>query len=323
MTSRCLRALLASLMLATILAACTSDGAGEEAAAASPAAGAVDEQDDVDAEDEEAAEAESAAREAEEEAQREAEEQAEREAEEQAERDAEEQAEREAEEQAEREAEEQAEREAEEQARREAEEAQRREAEQRLREVLASQGYNPGEGQPSASAVMAFQKVNGLSRDGVVGPETLAAADDPATPPLVGGAATRIEVDLDRQVVHLVRGGERVRTLNASSGRGDVYTWPDGRRARADTPVGTFTIQRRVNGVRDGDLGIMYDPLYFHEGWAIHGSDSVPGHPASAGCVRLSRADGRWLADQVPNGTQVVVHGSVNAFDPATESVWL
>ena len=93
--------------------------------------------------------------------------------------------------------------------------------------------------------------------------------------------------------------------------------------ARADTPVGTFTIQRRISGLREGDLGAMYDPMYFHEGWAIHGSNSVPGYPASHGCVRLPRADALWLASQVPNGTQVVVHGSTNAFDPRTETVWL
>ena len=197
-----------------------------------------------------------------------------------------------------------------------------------MQEVLAAHGYYAGAvdgeaGPATAAAVMAFQKVHGLSRDGVIGPQTLAAVDAPTRAPLVGGAATRIEVDLDRQVVNVVLGGQHVRTMNASSGNGEVYTWPDGRVARADTPVGTFTIQRRITGLREGDLGAMYDPLYFHEGWAIHGSNSVPGYAASHGCVRLTRADALWLASQVPNGTQVVVHGSVNAFDPRTESVWL
>lgn len=220
-----------------------------------------------------------------------------------------------------------AERRAEEQARR-AEEARRREQTTRVQQVLATHGYYAGPvdgeaGPATHHAVMAFQKVHGLSRDGVIGPETLDAIGSPTPPPLVGGAATRIEVDLDRQVVHLVRDGQRVRTMNASSGNGEVYTWPDGRRALADTPVGTFVIERRIDGLREGDLGAMYDPLYFHRGWAIHGSNHVPGHPASHGCVRLSRADARWLGAQVPDGTQVVVHGSTNAFDPATETVWL
>lgn len=214
--------------------------------------------------------------------------------------------------------------------RRRAEEAAARAREEttKVQQVLAAQRYYAGPidgetGPATRSAVMAFQKVNGLSRDGAIGPQTLAAIAAPQPPALVGGASTRIEVDLDRQVVHLVRDGERVRTMNASSGKGEVYRWPDGRLARADTPVGTFTIYRRITGLREGDLGAMYDPLYFHEGWAIHGSNSVPGHPASHGCVRLSRSDALWLASQVPNGTPVVVHGRVNAFDPRTESVWI
>lgn len=255
---------------------------------------------------------------------------AERDAAEQASREAEEQAAaRAAEAQAEAEAAAEAERRAEE-ARREAEEQARREREQakQVQQVLAAEGYYAGPvdgeaGPVTSSAVMAFQKVHGLARDGVIGPQTLAAVESPKAPPLVGGAATRIEVDLDRQVVHLVRDGQRVRTMNASSGNGESYTWPDGRRALADTPVGTFVIERRIEGLREGDLGAMYDPLYFHEGWAIHGSNHVPGYPASHGCVRLSRSDARWLGAQVPNGTPVVVHGSTNAFDPDTETVWL
>ncbi len=240
-----------------------------------------------------------------------------------------EQARLEAEAEAQRLADEEARQRAEEEARRKAEEQARRRAEvTRVQEVLAAHHYYAGAidgeaGPATAAAVMAFQKVNGLSRDGAIGPQTLAAIETPAPAPLVGGAPTRVEVDLDRQVVNVVLGGQLARTLNASSGSGEVYTWPDGRVARADTPVGTFTIQRRISGLREGDLGAMYDPMYFHEGWAIHGSNSVPGYPASHGCVRLPRADALWLASQVPNGTQVVVHGSTNAFDPRTETVWL
>ncbi len=311
MTPRTRPVLSALVVLAGLLAGCstgTSAPADPEPVAAA----------DVDAPAGDA-EADAAAREAEEQARRDAEEKAEAEAAARAEAEAKAAAEAEAE----------AQRRAEEEARRQAEEEARRRAETtRVQEVLAANGYYAGPvdgeaGPATAAAVMAFQKVNGLSRDGAIGPQTLAAIEAPAPAPLVGGAATRIEVDLDRQVVNVVLGGTHVRTLNASSGNGEVYTWPDGRVARADTPVGTFTIQRRITGLREGDLGAMYDPLYFHEGWAIHGSNSVPGYAASHGCVRLTRADATWLAAQVPNGTQVVVHGSVNAFDPRTESVWL
>lgn len=192
---------------------------------------------------------------------------------------------------------------------------------QRLQDLHYYLGSIDGEqGPATTNAVMAFQKVNGLTVDGVVGRQTLAALDDPVNPALRDGPATRIEVDLTRQVVHLVRDGELVRTMPASSGNGETYTSSSGGTARALTPVGWFEIERRIVGVRRAPLGILYDPLYFHRGWALHGSDSVPAHPASHGCVRLPRADARWLADQVPDGTAVHLYGGAHVFeagDPA------
>lgn len=182
-------------------------------------------------------------------------------------------------------------------------------AEQRLRDL----GYWGGS---MTSALMAFQKVNGLSADGQLGPNTAAALADPRSPILVGGNSTRIEVDLDRQVVHLIEGGSRVRTMNASSGNGETFYVDGVGGVEALTPRGTFTIERRIAGLREGALGGMYNPMYFFHGWALHGSNSVPSYPASHGCVRLPRSDASWLFDRVPNGIQVKLHGGRNSFVP-------
>ena len=48
--------------------------------------------------------------------------------------------------------------------------------------------------------------------------------------------------------------------------------------------------------------------------WAIHGSGSVPGYPASHGLIRVSRANGRWLLKQIGVGTQVWVYGGKHVF---------
>jgi lipoprotein-anchoring transpeptidase ErfK/SrfK len=168
-------------------------------------------------------------------------------------------------------------------------------------------------GQQTVAAVMAFQRVNGLAVDGVVGPRTLAALEAPVTPQLRGGPATRIEVDLTRQLLHVVRDGARVVTLHVSSGNGEAYR---GGTARARTPVGDFRVERRIHGERHAELGVLYDPLYFHRGYAIHGSNSVPNHPASHGCVRVTRADARWLIATVADGTPVQLHGGTHVFTP-------
>ncbi|WP_242604546.1 L,D-transpeptidase [Legionella fairfieldensis] len=35
--------------------------------------------------------------------------------------------------------------------------------------------------------------------------------------------------------------------------------------------------------------------MFFHKGFALHGSDDIPGHRASHGCVRLFVQDAKWL----------------------------
>jgi lipoprotein-anchoring transpeptidase ErfK/SrfK len=189
---------------------------------------------------------------------------------------------------------------------------------QRLRELSYLIGPADGRsGQQTIAAVMAFQQVNGLQVDGVVGPQTLSALEAPTREPeLRGGPATRIEVDLDRQILHVVEGGERVVTLKVSSGGGQPYVTASGGTAPARTPVGEFVIERRIHGVRIARLGTLYDPLYFHGGYAIHGSLSVPAGPASSGCVRIAKADAVWLIGQVPNGTPVHLYGGVHVFTP-------
>jgi peptidoglycan hydrolase-like protein with peptidoglycan-binding domain len=181
-----------------------------------------------------------------------------------------------------------------------------------LRYYVGAVDGEPG-GQ-TTSAVMAFQKVNGLVADGVVGPQTLAALESPAPVQLQGGAGNRIEVDLSKQVLYFVQGGELQRIMPVSSGSGETYATAAGGTARSLTPVGTYTIERRIRGERNAALGTLYDPMYFYRGWAIHGSNSVPAYPASHGCVRLTRADAIWLFDRAPNGIAVILYGGTHTF---------
>jgi peptidoglycan hydrolase-like protein with peptidoglycan-binding domain len=165
------------------------------------------------------------------------------------------------------------------------------------------------------SAVMAFQKVNGLGADGSVGPKTLAALKAPATPMLRGtGGGTRVEVDLTKQVLYVVKDGAIARILPVSSGSGERYLTKRGNRATALSPVGYYKVQRRIIGERHADLGTLYDPQYFYKGWAIHGSNSVPAYPASHGCIRVTRTDAKYLLREIGVGTAVYVYGGRHVF---------
>lgn len=152
-----------------------------------------------------------------------------------------------------------------------------------LQQRLAALRYDVGPidgifGSQTYHGVVAFQKVNMLVRDGIVGPITWAALDRPVTVrPRYWHSAYSIEVNLSRQVVLLARYGAVVRILDSSTGK-----------ASTPTPTGNFSVYRRIDGWRLSSLGLLWRPNYFYGGYALHGSTSVPTYPASHGCVRVT-----------------------------------
>ena len=194
-----------------------------------------------------------------------------------------------------------------------------------LEQRLVALKYDPGNVDGTFDwgthhAVMAFQKVQGIPRTGRATPdvmEMLTRVGSPG-PMLPEGGATRVEVDLKRQMLQLYVNGELNRVLSVSTGSGKRYC-VDGDCARAVTPGGSFKISRRITGWRTSRLGKLYNPLYFNGGIAIHGAPSVPAYPASHGCVRIPMHSSRWFPGTVPNGTPVYVIGGSRAAVPFNE----
>lgn len=189
---------------------------------------------------------------------------------------------------------------------------------------LAELGYRPGTldgeyGPSVSSAVLAFQKREGLGRDGIAGPEVLERLPAPqGAGPRDPSPGTRIEVDLTRQVAFVMLPDGSVTTLNISSGNNETYAVPGtNETAVAYTPTGTYRVGLRIDGPEDGKLGRLWKPLYFTGGWAVHGSTSVPAYPASHGCVRTSYEDQDWLFPQIPSGTPVTVYYGAETAAPA------
>ena len=157
---------------------------------------------------------------------------------------------------------------------------------------------------------MAFQKVEGLERDGIVGPGTAAALDHASRPSAASTSGDLIEVDKARQVLFVVRDGAVQWVLNVSTGTEEPY-WVDGRTELADTPAGHWEVAWAVDGLDVGELGGLYRPRYFHrDGIAVHGYSDVPAYPASHGCVRVSNAaiDWIWADNLMPLGSPVWVY---------------
>jgi hypothetical protein len=151
---------------------------------------------------------------------------------------------------------------------------------ERLRELrFALPRVDSGFGYGTYEAVLAFQKVYGLPRTGRVGPGLWRRLWRASVPRPRVPRGDYIEVDKGRQVLMEVRAGRVSRVVHVSTG------------ATGNTPVGTWRVYREVSGWD----WVLYHPMYFHRGFAIHGYPSVPTWPASHGCVRVPL----WIASSL------------------------
>jgi peptidoglycan hydrolase-like protein with peptidoglycan-binding domain len=181
----------------------------------------------------------------------------------------------------------------------------------RLDELGYWHGGSDGEyGQLTRQAVMAFQKAEGLARDGEAGPATQAALVAAVRPAPHDPSGNHLEIDLARQILFVVEGGKTRWVLNTSTGNGEAYPAPSGGTAVATTPTGWFAVERQIDGIRRAPLGTLYRPKYIVGGIAIHGSGEVPARPASHGCARVTNGamDHLWSSGLADLGTPVLVH---------------
>jgi lipoprotein-anchoring transpeptidase ErfK/SrfK len=159
---------------------------------------------------------------------------------------------------------------------------------------------------------MALQGAAGLSRDGIVGPRTRRALEEGITPHPKSSGGNLIEIDEAQGLLIVVRNGKTQWVFHTSTGTEEPYQHPDGNTYLADTPNGGWTFSWEVDGWRDGRLGRMWRPKYFHEdGIAIHGYPTVPAYPASHGCARVTMdaMDYIWESGLAPMGSAVLAYG--------------
>jgi hypothetical protein len=147
-------------------------------------------------------------------------------------------------------------------------------------------------------AVMAFEKVERLKRDGTVGAEVWQRIFSAQTPtPRLSLQGPRTEIDLTRQVLFMINDNRVWKTVHVSTGR-----------------LGTQTGHHKVGAKYEGWVkcvtldGEMYYPSYIVSKTAIHGYKSVPPYPASHGCVRVPVWTAVELYNQLPKGTPVDVY---------------
>jgi lipoprotein-anchoring transpeptidase ErfK/SrfK len=161
-------------------------------------------------------------------------------------------------------------------------------------------------------AILAFQKVEGRKRTGVMSAADMAALRSAARPVAkYPQGPAHVEVDISRQVLFYVGGDGTVdRILSVSTGNEKKY-FDQGEWQTAHTTRGNFKVQWKYNGVRKASLGDLYYPSYFNGGIAVHGSPSIPPYPASHGCVRVPRFAEKAIYKMMPVGTPVMVYDRI------------
>ncbi|MEO8093009.1 MAG: L,D-transpeptidase family protein [bacterium] len=166
--------------------------------------------------------------------------------------------------------------------------------------LLRRQGYyvsvGKGYGEPTKRAVMAFRKVNRMSRnfDATSGMFRRLADGKGSFRLARPGAGRHVEVDVSRQVMVLADHGRAQYIFHVSTG---APATPSDR--------GTYRFYRRQPGFNS--IG-MYYSVYYNRGEAIHGYHSVPPYNASHGCIRNPIPNSRFIYNWVSIGMQIFVY---------------
>jgi lipoprotein-anchoring transpeptidase ErfK/SrfK len=173
---------------------------------------------------------------------------------------------------------------------------------QLFNQSLQDQGFHTGTKggrltSGSRLAIKAFRKTNGMARNESYDPSIFRTllqgkgAFDVQYP----NDGRHVEVDIGKQVMSLIEGDTPVHTFHVSTGA-------------SSTPTirGRFQFYLRQAGY---NAKRMYFSVYFRGGYATHGYNPVPNHPASHGCVRNPIQFSRFIYNWVQIGMPIHVYG--------------
>jgi len=168
-----------------------------------------------------------------------------------------------------------------------------------FRRALNDLGYVPGGGHcfngKMGRAVLAFRKVNGMSRNEHAGKGLVKQVFSGK-----GGyhvqhphAGEHVEAPLSKQVIVFAKDDKPFAIYPISSGKPST-----------PTIQGHFNFYLSQPGYNAEG---MYYSRYFYGGYAIHGYHSVPDYPASHGCLRTYIADQPEIYDKIFIGEDIWV----------------
>jgi len=171
-------------------------------------------------------------------------------------------------------------------------------------------------------AVDTVQRLMRVDVNGRIGPPEAAflahfVYPDPLHPDAEGN---RTEIDVTHQVMTLYQDFQVRLVTMISTGSGVEYCYDSPKVDPthhlceiAGTPSGRFTYYEKFAGVQDGDLGTLYNPVYFNGGIAVHGADHVSLTRQSFGCINIPMHIADYFPSLVSVGDAVYVDGGDDA----------
>lgn len=214
----------------------------------------------------------------------------------------------------------------------------------RLQQRLKDLGFDPGEidgvyGDYTMMAFWAFQTIGmKMTRDTITDFVTPAAWDVMRGPVVISPRRTKtttpwltdthVEIYLPEQVMIVFKEGKPILITHISSGSNldwcEAVTIDPGEEGNSTnqqiqigvcgksvTPPGVFYFYSRKVGIRESQLGSMWNPVYFNYGIAVHGALQIPNYPASHGCIRIPIYISEYFPSLVKYGDRVFVFDGV------------
>ena len=168
-----------------------------------------------------------------------------------------------------------------------------------FKKAMRGMGYvaNSGRcfGDKTARGVLAYRKVNGISRNYHAGAGLVKRIFSGRGAYRVRHpeAGEHVEAPLSKQVLVFADGDKPVAVYPISSGKSST-----------PTVTGHFSFLRTEPGYNSHG---MYYSFYFYNGYAVHGYESVPNYPASHGCIRTFIADQPEIFNRIFTGEDIFV----------------
>ncbi|HEX6781170.1 MAG TPA: L,D-transpeptidase [Solirubrobacterales bacterium] len=168
-----------------------------------------------------------------------------------------------------------------------------------FKKAMRRMGYIANDGRcfggKTARGVLAYRKVNGMSRSMRAGAGLVKKAFGGKGGYTVRhpGAGEHVETPLSKQVLVFAKGGKPFAIYPISSGKSST-----------PTVTGHFEFIRQEPGYNSHG---MYYSFYFYGGYAVHGYESVPDYPASHGCLRTFIADQPEIYERIFFGEDIFI----------------